>query len=149
MEATLTFDEIHLAAVHGVYRMISSMKEHRKEYSHKGSGWDDEIEAACAELAFCKMRGLYWSGCSAIKEKDAGWIVDVRWTRHAGTGGLFLYTRDDPKAWFVLIDGRAPTFKFVGCLIAEEGMREEYKTAKGDYLVPRERLKVLVSKTAT
>lgn len=137
----LTPDEVHTAALHGLFRRaqkIAGKRSPRKQMMR--SSWDDEVEGACAELAFCKWRGVYWTGLSQLRARDGG-EFEVRYTHHEGNGGLIIYEHDIDDRVFVLIDGYAPRFRLVGWLRGRDGKRDEYRKPFG-FLVPRERLDV-------
>lgn len=137
---TLSAEEIHLAASHGLMRRFIKHKGLIKDRMQKEqSSWDNEIEGACAELALCRYRGIFWSGASKFKGKDAG-DVEVRWTKHIGTGGLIVYPHDEDGAVFILMDGFAPTYNIIGWLRGIEAKKPEYLTGFG-YLVPRDKVR--------
>lgn len=139
----LSPDEIYLAASHGLLRRRAKLRgETRDRAQRSASTWDNEIEGACAELAFCKFRQIYWTGSEGIRARDGG-DVDVRWTKHLNTGGLILYDKDDPNLVIVLMEGFAPEYRLVGWLRAGEGKRQEWKDRAGYYLVPRQHLRSL------
>lgn len=118
---TLSPDEVHLGATHGVLRRFQHFNMHRRDYSVIArNDWDNDIEGALAELAFCKARSQYWSGLGGVRAKDGG-NVEIRWTKHFGTGGLLLYDGDDDDSLFVLMEGFAPTYSIVGWMLARDG----------------------------
>lgn len=138
----LTPNEIHLAASHAVRRRVEAIEKKRKQRGDEALTrhvpWDNEIEAACAELAYCKDKGIYWTGVTAIRAPDCGG-VDVRWTVHKDKGGLPVLP--DDQGALVLLDGFAPNYSAVGWLRANEGKRPEWWVNKwAEYLVPREYL---------
>lgn len=117
---TLTANEIHLAASHGILRRYEKHLGRRGDRIQKEvSSWDNEIEGACAELAWAKLCSSYWSGVSGLKAVD-GAGAEVRWTKHDG-GGLIVYNHDSDDGVFILAKGRAPHFRFVGWLTGAEG----------------------------
>jgi len=139
IEITLTPDEVMLGAFHGLTRRSQKLHGNRGDREQRGrSTWDNEIEGACAEIAFCKMRGIYWSGVSGMKSKDGG-NVDIRWTKHYETGGLIVYPKDD--GYFVLMDGFAPHLRVIGYMQAAHAKQEKWLDIGGYYLVPRTELK--------
>ena len=142
MTITLTADEVHLAASHGLIRRHQKLSGNRQDRMQRHrSDWDNEIEGVCAELAFCKHRGIYWSGLGGIRAKDGG-DVDVRWTKHTGTGGLIVYPHDPDDTAIVLMDGFAPSYSLVGWMYAGEAKRPGWLRDFG-YLVPRDKLRTL------
>lgn len=122
MIVTLTPNEVHLAASHGLLRRYEKLAGRRGDRIQKErSNWDNEIEGACAELAWAKYSGSYWSGVEKLRAKD-GAGVEVRWTKHK-EGGLIIYDTDDDSAVFVLAKGFAPEFSFVGWLRGKEAKK--------------------------
>jgi hypothetical protein len=138
-EIVISPDEIELAAIHAVTRRVAHHRNGRREMNVNGiTPWDHEIEAACAELAYCKSRGVYWTGAEQICGKD-GANVEIRWTKHTN-GGLIAYAKDPDDHFIVLMDGKAPRFQIVGYLLARDAKQKEFLTTHGYYLVPRERI---------
>jgi hypothetical protein len=134
----LTPNEIHLASSHALLRRYEKHDGKRRDRVQKGrSTWDNEIEGACAELAWCKYLGLFWTGVSHPKAKD-GAGMEVRWTQHED-GGLIVYPHDDDSSVFVLAKGFAPEYRFVGWLRGSEGKALGANTNFG-LLVPADKL---------
>lgn len=142
----LTPDEVHTAALHGLLRRTQKLAGKRADrVQQQRSSWDNEVEGACAELAFCKWRGVYWSGLSQLRARDGG-DFEVRYTVHEGNGGLIIYEHDVDDGVFVLIDGHAPRFRLVGWMRGRDGKRDEFRKPFG-FLVPRDRLDVRFTRT--
>lgn len=134
----LTANEVHLAASHGVLRRYEKLAGKRGDRIQKmQSDWVNEIEGACAELAWAKHREQFWTGVSALKAND-GVGVEIRWTRHAD-GGLIVYEHDDDNAVFILAKGFAPQYKFVGWMRGREAKAASNRTNFG-LLVPAGKL---------
>jgi hypothetical protein len=116
---TLTPGEVYLASMHGIWRRIYKIDGKRQDREQKErSIWDNEIEGSCAEMAWCKYLGVYWSGVADVKAKDSE-LAEVRWTRHED-GGLLMYSRDNNERAYILAKGFAPNFRFVGWLYGHE-----------------------------
>jgi len=123
-----------MAASHGLLRRYEKLAGKRGDRIQKEqSTWDNEIEGACAELAWCKLYKHYWTGVTGLRAKDGG-NVEIRWTRWPA-GGLIVYPHDKDDAIFVLSRGAAPTYNFIGWLTGGDGKRLGKKTNFG-YLVP-------------
>ena len=136
INVTLTPDEIFLAASHGIFRRVKFHEGKREDREQKErSTWDNEIEGACAELAWCKYWNNYWTGLTGIRKID-GAGVEVKWTRHAN-GGVILKRNSDNDKVHVLARGFAPSFIFVGWITAREGKKHAINTSFG-LLVPAE-----------
>lgn len=142
MQGTLTADEVHMASCHGIYRRIQKLSGLRQDREQRGrSTWDNEIEGACAELAFCKLMGMYWSGVSSIRSRD-GHRMEVRWTHYEKNGGLIVYPGDHTDDIFVLVTGLAPTYTLAGWAVGGEAKDPSFKDDLGGYyLLPRDRLR--------
>ncbi len=139
IETTLSPNEIHMGACHGVLRRTEKHQGKRSDRVQKeDSSWDNEINGALAELAFCKTRGIYWSGCVELRAKDAG-SVEVRWTRHKDKGGLIIYDHDADDAMFILMDGFAPTYRIIGWISGADAKLHSVKHNFGN-LCSRDRL---------
>ena len=137
----LTPNEIHLAASHGLLRRFEKLQGKRTDRMQKcQSDWVNEIEGACAELAWAKLRAQFWTGVSGLHAKD-GVDVEVRWTRRED-GGLIVYPHDRDDAVFVLAKGFAPNYRFVGWLRGSVGKQIGRLTDFG-YLVPASQLRDL------
>jgi hypothetical protein len=137
-QVKLTANEIHLAASHAILRRYEKLAGKRGDRIQKEqSTWDNEIEGACAELAWCKLQKKYWSGVSDIRAKDGG-DVEIRWTKW-NAGGLIIYPHDKDDSIFVLSRGFAPNFEFVGWLTAGDGKKLGKMTSFG-FLVPEDKI---------
>lgn len=128
-------------AVHAIRRRVAKHRGERADREQKGrSTWDNEIEGALCELAYCKRHGTYWSGMTRLRARDGG-SVEIRWTGYPN-GGLIIYDHDDDEAVVVLGKGYAPTYSYVGYIKVAEGRRLGERTDFG-ILVPASRLKPL------
>jgi hypothetical protein len=136
----LTNDEFLMAAMHGTYRRFKGITNKRVNHEEgKRTTWDNEIEAACAELAFCKFNGYYWDGLSHLGAADGGGF-EVRWTG-LERGNLLLYNDDIDERIYVLMGGFAPRYHIVGSMRAIAGKQSQFLTEHGYYRVPRELLR--------
>lgn len=99
---SLSLQEVHLAAQHGMMRRLSALKKARPDKYTNGdlTAWQGDIDGAIAELAVSKAFGTYWSGSVAIRAVDAG-SVEVRATRYE-SGHLIVQRGDADDAVFVL-----------------------------------------------
>lgn len=133
---TLTIDEVAYAAFHGLWRRTKKLSgEHAdREQTLKRSTWDNEIEGACAELAYCKFRGIYWTGATGLRSVDGG-RDEIKWTHHNG-GGLILNRSASDGVRYILVDGFAPQYRIVGWMLGREGKRDNYWT-RDYFLAPR------------
>jgi hypothetical protein len=142
LKVVLTPDEIHFGATHGILRRHKKHEGMRKDRQQsQKSSWDNEINGCLAEIAWCKMRGVYWTGLSDIKAKDGG-NVEIRWTHHENTGGLIIYNNDSDDTRFVLAEGYPPEICFVGWLNGKDAKKLAV-SRNGINIVPRESLNLL------
>ncbi len=146
VRVTLSWDEYQAAAIHGVFREVSALQKHRNDRSRNrkhGMSLIRNIQAACAEMAYCKKACIYWSGLERIQAKDGG-FREVRWTEHTGTGGLIAYEKDVDADYIVLVDGWAPHMNLIGRELAWVAKEESRWVPNGGYfLTTRESLSTL------
>lgn len=133
----LTMDEVRAACYHGVQRRIKKLNGERQDRAQgKRSTWDNEMEGACAELAFAKYYGVFWGGLSGLRAADCLGF-EIRWTNHFDRGGLLIYRNDQDDRRFVLVDGFAPEYRIIGELQGREGKLAQWLHPDGYYMVPR------------
>ena len=110
MKVKLEKYEVLAAAQVGVLRQCQVLE--RKTACE--APWQAHVEAACAEMAFAKLAGWYWSYSAGVfrREKDVG-NVQVRHTEKPD-GRLIVTDADEDNDVFVLVRGRAPEFDVVG-----------------------------------
>ncbi len=124
VRVTLSWDEYQMAAIHGVLRESAAGRECRKDRSLKtepGKSLMCNIQAACAEIAFCKWQRIYWSGLEKIRAKDGG-LCEVRWVERPDYG-LLAYPKDNDADYIILVDGWAPNMNMIGKMLAGEAKR--------------------------
>lgn len=143
----LTADEIHMGATHAIYRRCMKHRGLRGDRVQKEvSTWDNEINGALAEVAFCKWRNKYWSGVTGLRANDAP-DAEVRWTKHEGNGGLIVYDHDKDEAIYVLMDGGPPVFNVVGFMRGREAKAVGNRVSFG-ILVDRAQLRLEIGEKA-
>lgn len=142
----LTRFELLQAANVGCRRQAENLEKKRRDrYGYDGLlGWETHIAGAAAELAFCKGKGVYWSGALDFRAVDAaGW--EIRSTHHR-EGRLILHPDDQGRfalvrrvSWF--------SFELAGWLNADEGKDpdwwEEPQAGRPAFFVPNEKLRPL------
>ena len=128
VDVTLTSDELWQAVAVGAQRRITCITR-RKTAQHyddpKGEEWSTEIESCAAEIAVARHLDVYWSGgifAGERAEYDVGKNRQVRHTVYP-SGRLIIYPEDNPKDKVALVTGKAPTYRLVGWLFAEEAQR--------------------------
>ena len=148
IEITLSFHEIYMAALIGVMRRITSLKQgHQHKYGNDGSNaWEEHIEGACGEVAFAKATGKYWDGSInrlGSKGGDVGDRYQVR-TRSKEYYDLIVRPQDDDNKPYALVTGRNGKYKVWGWIHGRDAKQEKWLKEHGDrpgaYFVPKEEL---------
>lgn len=131
---TLSNDEILAGVVVAAQRKMASDRRRangnssrRQEHYTEQRTWDQEIEAALAEMAVSRWRNRYWWG-SSFNGKDAGTDAgdaQVRWTEHEN-GHLILYVEDAEEKPYVLVTGRSPHKTIVGWGYGHELRKDDF-----------------------
>jgi len=145
----LTIKEAQYAAERGSARRIESIWSRRaNQWGFPNPiGWGRDIEAAAAEAAFCKFRGVPFTGViNNFKGPDVGTRGQVRHTDRDGKddrppGRLIIKPNDNPDHYYVLVWGHVPNFEIVGWIKGRDGQQRQY-WSKGDdrgytYMVPQ------------
>lgn len=132
---TLTHWEAQAGAIVGVQRYLYNVYEETTKRNWVGNPnwnpWKNDIEAACAEMAYAKYRRRYWDFSvygkkerHLLKAGDVG-HEQVRWT-DLEDGSLIIRTDDDPENYFVLVIGMVPDFYMIGYIKGSDGLKDEY-----------------------
>ena len=133
MRVTLEWFEVLLAATVGVRRQLEALRSGRPDcHGFDGAtGWQVHIEGACGEMAFAKATGRYWSG--SINTFKAGGDVGNIQVRTRSRDDYDLIVRDDDRDEdiFVLVIGKAPTFRVVGWIQGAEAKRPSWRHVYG------------------
>lgn len=126
IRVSLTPAEMMQAALVGVMRQVSNLRDGRKDaHGFDGDGWSVHVEGAAGELAVAKALDKFWSGNQGnLKADDVG-TLQVR-TRSRPGYELVVHDRDPDERPFVLARGRAPHFEIVGWLMGREAKRPEF-----------------------
>jgi len=140
----LTPSEVLLAAQIGARRHISAKFNDRGDPIGLSNGWENNIEGACAELAFAKSMNLYFDpNLGKFGEPDvADW--HIRSTKHEN-GDLCIHP-NEMTGKYVLLVGQFNRWEIRGWIDAEDGRQERfYKTKRKDrpvkcYWIPQEEL---------
>lgn len=145
---TLTAPEMRMAADEGVLRRLRRITGNaRSDVFESQDRWGTDIEAAGAEIAFAKARGLYWQPSEGPQPPDQGDVAayEVRLaTKLDGPLTVYRFTADEKLC--VLVTGKMPVFHVIGYLYAREAKRPEFwrefanNRDGGAYLVPQHAL---------
>lgn len=113
----LEWHEVWAGAIVGLSRQISAMA--RNYESSAEWRWDAHIEGACAEMAFAKASGMYWSH-SVNTFRKGGDVGDIQ-VRHSKypNASLVLSEKDRDTDVFVLVVGAIPQFDVIGWTTGE------------------------------
>lgn len=128
---TLTQEEMTIASLVAGLRRAESKSNNRPD-NHGfdgGNAWDIEVEGAAAEMAYCKMRGQYWSASvNSFKNADCGTNVQIRHTQHKN-GCLIVREPDNDDHYYVLVIGQAPVLRIAGWIKGSDAKQEPFKKA--------------------
>lgn len=110
MRVKLAAYEVLAAAQVGILRQVQVL-DRKTACEHP---WQAHVEAACAEMAFAKATGKYWSHSAGTfrTEADVG-RFQVRHTEKPD-GRLIVMSEDEDDDVFVLVRGKAPEYDVVG-----------------------------------
>jgi hypothetical protein len=147
MIVTLEWYELDLAAFVGCRRLHESIRNRGGEPSRKDDltgfdvqdRYDNDIQAAAAEMAVAKGLNLYWdAGINTFKAGDVG-PYQVRWTDRVD-GRLIIRPDDEDEEIQILVRGRIPTFDIAGAMRCKFAKRDEWWMAPngrpGAWFVP-------------
>lgn len=142
----LTQAELLLAATIGVQRQVEALRQGLpdKHGFDGGEAWTVHIEGACGELAVAKALDRYWSGTiNTFKLSGDVGKLQVR-TRSRTHYDLLVRDDDCDEDIFVLVVGRAPSYRVVGWIRGKDAKRSEYRQSYGNrpiaYFVPQSAL---------
>lgn len=122
---TLTDEQLRWATDVGLKRLRESRYAGLtdRRCSMHGSSSEDDIEGACAELAFDLLMGRPWSASvNTFSKPDSGDHDHVRSTT-LRTGRLIVRSWDPTEGIYVLMVGRRPTYEFRGAACGHEVRR--------------------------
>jgi hypothetical protein len=149
VKVTLTEWEIRMAVTVGAERQIQCVLKgiHRAEElgGDEQDNWQNHIEGALGELAFCKAKQRYWGGTvNTFKgAADVGRNVEVR-TTPGETNHLWVRASDKDDYYYVLVRGICPIYDVVGYMQGKDAKREDWRcTLEGwgkTYWVPNDKV---------
>ena len=146
MLVRLTEIEMEMGSFVGCKRRAESRAKNRKQGAgyNEADAWRNDIEGACAELAYCKALGIYWPGSiNSFKDADCGKLTQIRQTHHLN-GSLIVRDRDPDNHFYVLVVGHCPEFEIVGWIKGHDAKKNEFLRCPGDqnpaYFVPQNKL---------
>ena len=146
ISVSLDWYELVHAGLVGVMRYVDAILKGRTDY-HGGDGdsnWTTHCEGACGEKAAAKAIDRYYSG--SVNTFRSGGDVGRLQVRTGSRHDYELIVRDSDKDddLFLLVTGRAPTFRVVGFIRAKEAKRPEWRQNHGGraaaYFVPQSAL---------
>jgi hypothetical protein len=124
--------EMRLAATVGVRRMVSSL--YRGSFDNnrtkRDDHWQNHIEAAAAELAFCRFMGIPWPATvDAWGQPDAGKLYEVRQTKcEDPPPHLYIRPKKDkhPLRLYTLVLGSLGKYTMLGWIRCVDATRQEW-----------------------
>jgi len=125
IDVTLSFHEIAYAAQAGIMRRIDSMEKNlQKIQQAETSGWNIDIDGACAELAVAKALNMHWGGhVGSFKAPDVG-ELHIRSTNHAN--GQLIIRKNDPDEYvYMLVICKCPDYKIIGGMSGRKAKARE------------------------
>lgn len=125
---TLTAEQLQWATDVGLTRLRESRHAGLtdRRCSTHGTGTDDDIEGACAELAFDLLMGRPWAASvNTFAAPDSGDLDHVRSTPYR-TGRLIVRSWDPTDGIYVLMVGVRPTYEFRGAACGHEVRRPAF-----------------------
>lgn len=148
----LTWAEITAAAILGVMRQVTNLRDGRKQRygAEESGGFEYHVVGCIGEAAIAKLLNKFWLGNLGDLRHDVG-DVQVR-ARAAPSGCLLLHDNDSDHSqfYFVLCD-KLPECRIYGPVIAGDCKRKEWwetKTGRPAYFVPIEELERLSGRLA-
>lgn len=148
---TLAWFELATAAQVGLRRHIEAlMKGLPDKYGfNQETGWNVHIEGAAGEMAVAKCLNMFWNGSVNTFKRDADvGKLQVR-TRSKEDYDLLVRPDDRDGDVFVLVTGKAPTFKVHGWRYGVDAKQPEFMQTHGGrdpaYFVPKSKLRNLTS----
>jgi hypothetical protein len=133
---TLVPHELDLAAFVGVRRRQESLKRAWPNlrtpddtgFDRVDDLYENDIQAAAAEMALAKGLNLYWDGgVDTFKRGDVGKLQCRQASREDDS--LIIRQRDQDDDIQVLVIGRIPTFDLRGAMRTKYGKRDEFLRA--------------------
>ena len=131
---TLAPHELLMGAEVGVRRHTSAIQANRADRHgiDPGDGWRAHIEGALGELAVARYCGKYWDGSvDTFRSSPDLANVEVR-TRSRHDYDLIIRNDDDPDKFYVLVTGRAPTYRIRGWIKGANARRDDWLQTHGN-----------------
>lgn len=133
----LDVNEIRMAALVGLERRIQSLGgENRVPLKDDDAGWNKDLNGACGEAAYAKLRNVWWDasvGTFTTRPDVAGVQIRTR-TRH--DWDLFVRPIDKDTDRFIHVTGRPPTYRVHGWILGSDAKRPEWLQDHGGYGKP-------------
>lgn len=143
-DVVLERHEIEMVAAVGVRRRCASLDRLADRHGYNGeNAWEQDIQAAAAELAVAKVINRYWDGSfDTYKRGDVG-SLQVRSTKRPD-GSLIVRPDDPDDAVYFLVVGEIPEFTVIGWIKGQDAKQERYERAPGGrppaFFVPQDDL---------
>jgi hypothetical protein len=135
VEMKLSPVEMTFAAVVGAIRQIQALRDGLPDrHGCSGeNGWTHHIEGALGEYVVAKALGITWTGHAGVFHDvaDVGIDVEVR-TRSRHDYDLIVREQDRPDRFYVLVTGRAPSFRIRGFIYGGEAKEPKWIKTYGN-----------------
>jgi len=148
VEVTLEWYEIQCAAIVGITRRVEILSGRWQGTKYRNPKpemrWSTDVESACAEMAWGKYAGMYWSA-SVNTGKDQADLGKENEIRHCflENGHLIIRKGDPNESIYWLVTGMAPRFKIVGWIKGKDGKKEEWVKDADSWFVPQMELEAV------
>tara|TARA_R100001244_G_scaffold129386_5_gene100853 strand:+ start:5150 stop:5647 length:498 start_codon:yes stop_codon:yes gene_type:complete len=133
---TLTQQEMVLGCTVGLTRYAESISKNRKPRFPEQ--FPDQMLlfhqlGACAEVAFCKFAGLFYSPTvNKFGHPDIGDDIEVRWSSR----DTLKVSPKDNNVYCISMSGNLPTFVYNGWIWSEEAKQKKWEADPGDWGKP-------------
>ena len=121
-EVELTPSEYSMAAYVGQRRHVNSLLRGRTDYQSEGNKdrrWGNDVEAALAECAVCKLFGVFWNGNMMAPDNGDIGRTEVKVARQGDR--LIVQPKNRTDAPYVLVWGwRGRVYTVVGWIWGHE-----------------------------
>lgn len=118
----LTNEELLTAAMVGVRRQISAMRQNRQNsWDNAQNPFEIHILGCCGELVAAKHYNLFWpDAVGSVSSHDVGGLLEVRCRRG---GAMGIRDNHKPEKPYLLIHADVPRFRFKGWLFGADAWR--------------------------
>lgn len=150
IQVELSAAEIMMAATIGAMRRVDSLSKKltpKHGLTNETNLLAMDIDAACAELAFCKAKDKFFEGrIGNFKDADIGKSIQIR-SSAKHDNNLIVRMDDSDDHYFVLVTGICPDYLVHGYIKGRDAKKNQwlknYNSRPGAYFVPQSELKAI------